>query len=91
MSMEIGKPPDLVVFGFANTAIRGFLNSNVSNPKIGKFIMRNSEYAESKWGKPFFGAHELQNMGVQIFTFSDGKTVWFIDNEYGDRAVDLFS
>lgn len=84
----IGKVPDLVIFGFANTALESIVeNANSFNKK--HFLKENREYASRKWIKPRFDEHELKNIGVQVAHFSNDKTLWLIDNEYGDRAAVL--
>lgn len=85
---KIGHKPDLVVFGFANTAIQAM--AEMSNKRLWKMVKeKNKFYAEEKWIKPDSHEHELMNMGIQVMRFAGGKKVWFIDNEYGDRAGQL--
>lgn len=84
---QIGSSPDLVVFGFSNTSFEVVVESLVSTRvPMAQLKVTNSSYANTKWQKPSFYEHELKNMGVQVLNFSNGKKVWFIDNEYGDRA-----
>jgi len=86
---NIGHKPDLVVFGFSNTALQGLVEKpGVKN--AAQILRRNQRYADQKWEKPAFHQHELKKMGVQVIQFKNGKKVWFVDNEYGDRAVDLY-
>lgn len=86
---SIGHEPDLVVFGFANTAFESMIGHLKLN-NAAEIAEKNSAYAKKKWEMPPFDRHELENLGVQIVTTSSGKRIWFIDNEYGDRAVDLY-
>lgn len=87
---SIGKAPDLVVFGFSNTSFEIIAHSQpVLGIKSREMHELNHSYATNKWIKPSFEEHELQNMGVQVMKFKNGKTIWFIDNEYGDRATVL--
>ena len=86
---KIGKAPDLVIFGFSNTSFEIIAQTHPSLIDGARMYERNQSYATKKWIKPSFDEHELQNMGVQVMTFKNGKTVWFIDNEYGDRATVL--
>lgn len=87
---SIGKAPDLVIFGFSNTSFEIIAHHYpVTGIKSKEMHELNGSYATNKWIKPSFNEHELQNMGVQVMTFKNGKTVWFIDNEYGDRATVL--
>lgn len=80
--------PDLVVFGFSNTSFEIITKNNPVKAREA-YLATNHRYATQKWIKPLFMEHELQNMGVQAMTFANGKKVWFIDNEYGDRATVL--
>lgn len=82
---RIGHQPDLVVFGFANTALEGILE-NPAVREAGRMLEQNRAYADRKWIKPSFDQHELQSLGVQVVETASGKKIWFIDNEYGDRA-----
>ncbi len=82
---NIGHQPDLVVFGFANTALEGILE-NPAVRESGRMLEKNRAYADRKWIKPRFDQHELQYLGVQVVETASGKKIWFIDNEYGDRA-----
>jgi len=82
---KIGHQPDLVVFGFANTALEGMLE-NPAIREAAKMLEQNRAYAERKWIKPRYDQHELQYLGVQVVETETGRKVWFIDNEYGDRA-----
>lgn len=83
---KIGPKPDLVVFGFANTAVQAL--AEASDRTIWSNVMDNNiKYAEKKWKKPDSFEHELANMGIQEMVFEGNKKVWFIDNEYGDRAA----
>lgn len=85
---KINHKPDLVVFGFANTAIQAI--SETGAKTIWQTVhKKNLEYSNKKWIKPSPTKHELSNMGIQILKFKNGKEVWFIDNEYGDRAAQL--
>lgn len=85
---KIGHVPDLVVFGFSNTSFEVVTESLVnSRIPLAQLQKKNSSYANTKWQKPKFDEHELKYMGIQVLKFSNGKKVWFIDNEYGDRAT----
>lgn len=83
---KIGHRPDLVVFGFANTAVEGLLEGGAKR-NLETMIRKNKDYSKNKWIKPRFDEHELWKMGVQVLEFESGKKVWLIDNEYGDRAA----
>lgn len=85
---KIGHRPDLVVFGFANTAVQALAEFG-SKRLWEKVKEKNKFYAEEKWIKPDSHEHELMNMGIQVMRFTGNKKVWFIDNEYGDRAGQL--
>lgn len=85
---SLREVPDLVVFGFSNTSFEIVTKSNPAKSREA-YLATNHRYATQKWIKPLYLEHELQNMGVQAMTFSNGKKVWFIDNEYGDRATVL--
>ena len=84
---RIGHKPDLVVFGFANTALQDFAERSPS-ANTSEILRRNLEYTAGKWNKPVYRQHELSRMGVQVLELQNGKHIWFIDNEYGDRAVE---
>lgn len=89
---KIGDKPDLVVFGFSNTSFESMVKTLVKTDVLAETLLAaNKAYAEKKWQKPGFLQHELQNMGVQVVTFKNGKKVWLIDNEYGDRATVLMN
>lgn len=81
---KIGHIPDMVIFGFANTAVE--IMASHSARMGSKILKENEVYADRKWKKPAFHQHELLHMGVQVFSFANGKKVWVLDNEYGDRA-----
>lgn len=85
---KIGHVPDLVIFGFANTSFEAIVKM-VNSPQAVNYLRTNKSYADRKWEKPAFDQHELLNMGVQVISFKNGKKIWLIDNEYGDRATML--
>lgn len=89
---KIGSKPDLVIFGFSNTSFESLVRSLVKSDIAPESLLAtNKAYAEKKWEKPVFLEHELMNMGVQVVTFKNGKKLWLVDNEYGDRATVLMN
>lgn len=87
---KLSHTPDLVVFGFANTALEA-LFERLPRDKALAFMRANQAYSERKWVKPKFNEHELSHLGVQVIETQNGKRIWYVDNEYGDRAAWLFS
>ena len=86
---EIGEKPSLVVIGFANTLVRELINNGVSEETKQISFDKNTKYTELKWQKHEYWEHELKYLGIQIIKLHSGETIWFIDNEYGDRIVDI--
>lgn len=84
---NIGQAPDLVVYGFANTAVDTVLLQNK---------MRNDKHFDD-----FLEAYQARHLPVsrhshdfdgnvlQVIRLKNGKTIWFINCMYGDISKDL--
>lgn len=84
----LGHQPDFVVFGFANTSLES-LTTLLRPANAAEILEKNKIYANKKWQMPRHDRHELEHLGVQVLTLNSGKKIWLLDNEYGDRSIDL--
>ena len=87
---KLGYVPDLVVYGFANTAIDSALLRNAfKNGRHFATLKRN--YARKRAAIAGAGedSGDLDGMSMQVLELADGRRIWFLHCMFGDLARDL--
>ncbi len=87
---EVGHVPDLVVYGFANTAIDASLLRNAfKNGRHFVTLARNYKRKLAAIAGNPVDAHDLDGMSMQVLELADGRKIWFLHCMFGDLARDL--
>ena len=82
-----GPAPDLVLYGFANTAVDVVLLRNREENQE-RFATMAANYDRRKRA-PADGEHDMAGMRFHILELADGKRVWIFPCLYGDLSREL--
>lgn len=87
---KVGHVPDLVFYGFANSAIAATL---VRSPVLNARHLLTLRSAFNTKNAAIRGdagdAHDLDGMSMQVLELADGRKVWFLHCLFGDLVKDL--
>lgn len=84
---KLGPPPDLVVYGFSESAFHGLL---AKNPVSNAFQIWGVLKGLKERGKALDDSDaDLTGRPVYIVTLASGQRIWFFKNMYGSLARDL--
>lgn len=87
---KLGYVPDLVVYGFANTAIdAALLRNGFKNGRHFATLRRNYAKKLAALSGGDAAADDLDGMNMQVLGLADGRKVWFLHCMFGDLARDL--
>ncbi|MBI3553352.1 MAG: hypothetical protein HY077_12730 [Elusimicrobia bacterium] len=85
-----GYVPDLVVYGFSNTAIDASLLRNAfQNGRHFATLTRNYFTKKAAISGGGEDADDLDGMSMQVVELKDGRRIWFLHCMFGDLARDL--
>ncbi|MFH1620150.1 MAG: hypothetical protein ABIG11_09660 [bacterium] len=84
---SLGHIPDLVLYGFANTAVDSILLRNRAE-NAHHFMTMVANYDRRK-RSPQDGEHDMAGVNMHVLELADGKRVWVFPCLYGDLSREL--
>jgi hypothetical protein len=86
-----GYVPDLVIYGFPLSFLYHIISRIPDQSRRTNLLSQVSQIRKLKSARTGeWREHEMTNQSFIVLQMADGKKVWLFNNEYGDRAADLF-